>query len=60
MSDERGEPCVMWEVHVDPAGKYSPARRCKHVNYVERTNVVEEKEYLFAPYSPFTVTEVCM
>jgi hypothetical protein len=60
MSDERGEPCVMWEVHVDPAGEYSPARRCKHVNYVERTNVQGEEEYLFAPYSPFTITEVCM
>jgi hypothetical protein len=32
--------------------------RCDHVSYVERSNVEGEEEYLFAPYSPFTVTKV--
>jgi hypothetical protein len=54
----RGEPCVMWEIHVDPAGERSPAKRCMHVNYVERSNLPGEMEYLFAPYSPFTVKQV--
>ena len=57
-ADQRGEPCVMWEVQVDPAGERSAARRCLHVNYVTRSNVPGEDEYLFAPYSPFTVKEV--
>jgi hypothetical protein len=30
----------------------------KHVNYVNASNVSGEAEYLFAPYSPFTVKEV--
>ena len=57
-ADRRGEPCVLWEIHVDPAGERSPARRCKHVNYVTRHNIPGEEEYLYAPYSPFTVREV--
>jgi hypothetical protein len=55
---QRGEPCVLWIVRVDPAGEHSLARRCMHVNYVERSNVAGEEEYLFAPYSPFKVTKV--
>lgn len=54
----RGEPCIMWEIHVDPAGESSPAKRCMHVSYVERSNMPGEKEYLFAPYLPFTVKQV--
>lgn len=30
-------------------------RKCVHVNLVKRTNVDGEQEYLFAPYSTFTV-----
>jgi hypothetical protein len=57
-ADMREEPCVMWIVHVDPDGEHSKARRCMHVNFVERSNVKGEDEYLFAPYAPFTVIEV--
>ncbi len=58
---ERNEPCVLWEIHVDPEGARIPTRRCCHVNYVERTLVnYPEEEYLFAPYSPFTVESVSM
>jgi hypothetical protein len=52
------EPPVLWIIRVDPAGEHSMARRCMHVNYVERTNVAGEEEYLFAPYAPFKVTKV--
>ena len=30
-------------------------RKCVHVNLVKKTNVEGEEEYLFAPYSAFTV-----
>jgi hypothetical protein len=57
-SDGRGEPCVLWEIHVDPASELSPARRCNHVSYVKHSNVASECEYLFARYLPFTAKEV--
>jgi hypothetical protein len=56
-ADMREEPCVLWIVHVDPDGEYSEARKCMHVNFVERSNVEGEDEYLFAPYAPFTVRQ---
>ena len=31
------------------------ATRCVHVNLVKKSNVPGEEEYLFAPYSAFTV-----
>jgi hypothetical protein len=31
---------------------------CVHVNYVDRTNCPGEREFLFVPYSVFTVEEV--
>jgi hypothetical protein len=40
---------VLWIVHIDPVLK------CVHVNLVTRSNVPGEQEYLFAPYSAFTV-----
>ena len=43
------EPKVLWRVRVDPDLK------CLHVNLVKKTNVPGEEEYLFAPYSAFTV-----
>ncbi len=57
-ADRRNEPCVLWVIKVDPRGLDSVVHRCKHVSYVENTNVKGEEEYLFAPYSPFTVQEV--
>ncbi len=53
-----GKPAVLWEVHVDPAGEHDRARRCKHVNYVRKSLVDGEKEYLFTAYSVFTVLNV--
>ena len=40
---------VLWLVRIHPELK------CAHVNLVKRTNVPGEEEYLFAPYSAFTV-----
>ena len=45
-------------VYVDPAGEHDADRRCKHVNYVSHTHVGGEAEFLFAPYSIFTVRKV--
>ena len=42
-------PKVLWRVKIDPT------RKCLHVNLVKKTNVAGEEEYLFAPYSAFTV-----
>jgi len=43
---------ILYTIHLDP--KYKPY----HVNYVERTQVAGEDEFLFVPYSVFTVVSV--
>ena len=40
---------VRWSIRIDPE------RKCKHVNLVLKSNVPGEQEYLFVPYSAFTV-----
>ena len=40
---------MRWLVRIDPVHK------CHHVNLVRSTHVEGEQEYLFAPYSTFTV-----
>ena len=40
---------VLWSVHIDPAEK------CHHVNLVRNSVADHEQEYLFAPYSTFSV-----
>ncbi len=45
-------PKMLWRVRIDPE------RKCNHVNLVTKTNVEGEEEYLFAPYSVFTVRSV--
>ena len=51
-------PAVRWVVHFDVRGETSFRYRCKHVSLVTRSNVRGEEEYLFAPYSVFTVRSV--
>ena len=46
-----GGDCVMWRVRIDRQ------RKCHHVNLVRRSNVQGEAEYLFTPYSAFTVVK---
>ncbi len=40
---------VLWLIRIDPQ------RKCAHVNLVQESNVPGEEEYLFAPYSAFTL-----
>lgn len=51
-------PVVKFIIRLDPRGEKDAVYRCQHVNYVEKSNVEAEKEYLFAPYSPFKVIKV--
>ena len=51
-------PAVKWCVKVDPRGEKQFQYRCKHVNYVTHANVQGEDEFLFVPYSVFTVRRV--
>ena len=59
-----GRQGILWVVRVDPAGEHDPSKRCKHVNFVSHSLIVDhagapaEREYLFAAYSVFTVLEV--
>jgi len=45
-------------VFLDERGATQARYQCKHVNYVERSNVEGEQEFLFAPYAPFRVRGV--
>jgi hypothetical protein len=58
LADGSKEQCVIWEIRLDPRGEHSHVYKCKHVSYVRYSNLEHEMEYLFAPYSPFTVKEV--
>jgi hypothetical protein len=58
MAAQRGEPLVIWTVKVDARGEKEMRYRCKHVNQVPKSNVDGESEFLYAPYSVFTVESV--
>ena len=53
-----GRSGILWHVLVDPRGENEFRHLCKHANYVSHTHVAGEAEYLFAPYSVFTVVDV--
>ena len=53
-----GHPCVVWRITFDPRGKDHPKYRVKHMTFVSKTLIVGEHEYLFAPYSVFTLASV--
>ena len=59
-----GRQPVLWVVYVDPEGEQDLRRRCKHVNFVAHSLIVDaagnpaEQEYLFTAYSIFTVRSV--
>jgi len=55
---DEGQTPVHWVIHLDPAGQHNLMKRCKHVNLVSGSNVDGEEEFLFAPYSVFTVISV--
>eukprot|EP00669_Euglena_mutabilis_P013459 TRINITY_DN842_c0_g1_i2.p2 TRINITY_DN842_c0_g1~~TRINITY_DN842_c0_g1_i2.p2 ORF type:complete len:300 (+),score=111.86 TRINITY_DN842_c0_g1_i2:473-1372(+) len=45
-------PPVLWVIRLDER------EGCKHVNHIHNTECMEEQEYLFSPYSVFTVERV--
>jgi ankyrin repeat protein len=55
---------ILWLIRIDPEGETDPAKRCKHVNFVSNSHIVDadgnprEAEFLFAPYSTFTIKSV--
>ena len=49
---EESPSAIMWEIEIDRAQK------CRHVNLVQNSVVEGEQEYLFVPYSAFTVRKV--
>lgn len=53
-----GREGVLWRIHLDPRGEHDPCYRCCRVNLVKHSNVPGEEEFLFAPYSVFTVRAV--
>jgi len=55
-----GQVPVHWVIHFDVRGEHSLRYRCKNVNLVEKTvkGVEDELEFLFVPYSVFTVMSI--
>ena len=53
-----GRSGILWHVVVDLRGETDFAHKCKQSNFIQHTHVAGEAEYLFAPYSAFTVREV--
>lgn len=52
---DSAHPCAIWRVLFDPRGEEQPQYRCRHMTFVSKTLFENEHEYLFAPYSVFTV-----
>jgi len=50
-----GVPRVIWIIVMDPRGRTDPAYRVKHMTLVRKAHIKNEDEYLFTPYSTFTV-----
>ena len=55
MKFAEGKTPVKWIVEVDSRGRDALQYRCKRVNFCENSDVPGEEEFLFAPYSVFTV-----
>ena len=49
---------VIFVVQVDPEGEEDEDELCQNANFITNTLVPGEDEYLFVPYSAFTVTKV--
>ena len=55
---------ILWKIRINPEGGTNPDKRCKHVNFVSNSHIADddgnprEAEFLFAPYSVFTVKTV--
>ena len=51
-------PCALWRIAFDPRGKDHAEYRVQHMTFVTKTLFRGEGEYLFAPYSVFTLMSV--
>ena len=51
-------PRAMWRITFDKRGKNKPQYRVQHMSFVSKTLIPGEHEYLFAPYSVFTLVSV--
>ena len=54
----KDHPRAMWLVKFDKRGKLDPNYRVQHMSFISKTLVEGESEYLFAPYSVFTLVSV--
>lgn len=50
-------PPVLYIIQVDPEGEDDEDKLNQNANLVQKTNVPGESEYLFVPYSVFTITK---
>merc|ERR1712032_1375188 len=55
---KKDHPRAMWQVMFDKRGKHDPNYRVQHMSFISKTLVEGESEYLFAPYSVFTLVSV--
>ena len=54
----KSHSCAIWCIKFDKRGKDHPEYRVRHMTFVSKTLVPDKEEYLFAPYSVFTLQEV--
>ena len=56
-SPPEDQPAVIFQIQVDPRGKEDPSKLCQNVNKIVKRakGVPDEHEYLFTPYSVFTI-----
>mmetsp|Transcript_29192 Transcript_29192/g.69311 ORF Transcript_29192/g.69311 Transcript_29192/m.69311 type:complete len:277 (+) Transcript_29192:879-1709(+) len=57
-AEHRDESVVLWVIHLHPEGEHNMTKRCRHVNFIDKTHFEGEKEFLFAAYAPFKVKEI--
>eukprot|EP00039_Didymoeca_costata_P005973 m.86303 g.86303 ORF g.86303 m.86303 type:complete len:435 (+) comp13052_c1_seq2:325-1629(+) len=46
---------VLYVIHIDPFGKYDRTKLCKNANILKKSLNEGDTEYIFTPYSVFTV-----
>ena len=52
------QPRALWRIMFDRRGEKHVEYRVRHMTFVSKTLIPEEGEYLFAPYSVFTLVSV--
>ena len=54
----KNHSCALWCIQFDPRGELNPHYRVRHMTFVNKTLIPGEGEYLFAPYSVFTLVSI--